>query len=300
MDKKDSNFNKPKPTKPIKFRERHPTYFNQTTIQPAASEIILGNYTPINEMSFEPNNDESNELSTNATDPNAANANTNSSTSTSNDYSALSKTMHTLLQETTIDIPTLLSIKLFKIMNQPNVPLNMYDKVNQFMTNSLPILAKSNKKSLWNRSRLLTNMYHIILQGSELSKEEKIDNLKHKFDLFPSNEEIYLSQCMIPIHVPRFDLKSMIVSLLIDPLAMQKQNLLMYDQDYQQPQQANHNFFGDIHTGYWFQNAHKNLCKHEDDLLCPLIMFVDGVGLDAMQRQSLEPVVRMRYRAEID
>ena len=88
------------------------------------------------------------------------------------------------LQETTIDIPALLSIKLFKIMNQSNVPLNMYDKVNQFMTNSLPILAKSHKKSLWNRSKLLTNMYNIILQGSKLStKEEKIDQLKDKFDL---------------------------------------------------------------------------------------------------------------------
>ena len=60
LDTNDSNDNKPKTTKPIKFRERHPTYFNQTTIQPAASEIILGNYIPINEMSFEPNNDESN------------------------------------------------------------------------------------------------------------------------------------------------------------------------------------------------------------------------------------------------
>ena len=82
----------------------------------------------------------------------------------------------------------------------------------------------------------------------------------------------------------------MIVSLLLDPLTMQKQNLLMHDMDYQHPQQSNHNSFGEIHTGYWFQNAHKNLCKHEDDLLCPLIMFVDGVGLDVMQRQSLEPV----------
>ena len=40
----------------IKFKDRHPTYFNQnkSLIQPAASEIILGNYTPINEMSFQP------------------------------------------------------------------------------------------------------------------------------------------------------------------------------------------------------------------------------------------------------
>ena len=63
MEQNDSNNKKSKPTKPLKFKERHPTYFNHTTIQPAASEIILGNYTPINEMSFDPGNDETNDHS---------------------------------------------------------------------------------------------------------------------------------------------------------------------------------------------------------------------------------------------
>ena len=47
----------------MKYNECQFTYFNQTTIQPAASEIILGNYTPINEMSFDPGNDETNDHS---------------------------------------------------------------------------------------------------------------------------------------------------------------------------------------------------------------------------------------------
>ena len=293
----ESNQQHQSKSKYSKLKDRHPTYFNQdkSFIQPAASEIIMGHYTPINEMSFQPNdggqNEEENTILNDDMSVNIPNHNLGTSLSTTNDYSSLSYRMHSLLNETTIDIPTLLSIKLFKIMNQPNVPLNMYDKVNQFMKHSLPILMTSNKKSLWNRSRLLTNMYDIILQGSKLSKLEMNDNnSKHKFDLFPKNIETKLSQCMVPVQVPTFDLKSMIVSLLLDPLTMQKQNLLMHDKDYQYPQQANHNSFGEIHTGYWFKNAHKNLCKHKDDLLCPLIMFVDGVGLDVMQRQSLEPV----------
>ena len=63
LEQNDSNNKKSKPTKPLKFKECHSTYFNQTTIQPAASEIILGNYTPINEMSFDPGNDETNDHS---------------------------------------------------------------------------------------------------------------------------------------------------------------------------------------------------------------------------------------------
>ena len=114
---------------------------------------------------------------------------------------------------------------------------------------------------------------------------------KYYFDLFPSNHPMRLSHSSLNINVAKFDMKSMIVSLLMDPLLMQEKNLLMFDKDFQQPHHSHHkDTFGDIHTGYWFKNAHTHLCKNAEDILCPIIMFIDGVGLDAMQRQSLEPV----------
>ena len=63
----------------------------------------------------------------------------------------------------------------------------------------------------------------------------------------------------------------------------------MYDPSYLNPNQHNHDTYGDIHTGYWFKNAHEHLCE-DGDLLCPLIFFIDGVSLDSMQHQTLEPV----------
>ena len=99
-----------------------------------------------------------------------------------------------------------------------------------------------------------------------------------------------LSQTSITAKVPVFNFKSLVVSLLLDPLIMLEENLLMTDQSYIDPSNATLYVFGDIHTGYWFKNAHQHLCKKEDDLLCPLIFFIDSVGLDAMQRQGLEPV----------
>ena len=65
----------------------------------------------------------------------------------------------------------------------------------------------------------------------------------------------------------------------------------MFDKDYQRPQDAHHDTFGNIHTVYWFENAHTNLCNKDSDLYFPLIMFVISVGLNVIQRQLLEPVI---------
>ena len=112
IDQNDHNKNTSKTTTYSKFKDRHPTYFNHATIQPAASEIILGNYTPINEMSFEPDNDVINQPNYDAS-VSHVDTNTNLLISPSNDYSVISKTMHAKLQDTTIDIPTLLNLVVY-------------------------------------------------------------------------------------------------------------------------------------------------------------------------------------------
>ena len=70
------------------------------------------------------------------------------------------------------------------------------------------------------------------------------------------------------------------MSLFLDPLVVDKSNLLMTEQSYIDPCNAHHDSFGDIHTGYWFRNAHQYLCKNDNDLLCPLIFFIAGDDKD--------------------
>ena len=136
----------------------------------------------------------------------------------------------------------------------------------------------------------MSSLYAIIFNGSELNKSSSQREIRYAFNLYPTNITVQLSQSNIPAKVTKFDFKSLIVSLLLDPLIMDSANLLMTEQSFIDPCNAHHDSFGDIHTGYWFRNAHQYLCKNDNDLLCPLIFFIDGVGLDAMQRQGLEPV----------
>ena len=209
---------------------------------------------------------------------------------TINDYSELSANMNKLIVNSHFHPASLLSIKLFKILSKANVPLYLYDEINTFIKHSLPILTTSKTSKLHKRSKLLSTLYAIIFNGSELTKSKLHRNLRYQFNLFPCLETVQLSQSTTPAKIPKFNFKSLIVSLFLDPVIMKKENLLMFESAYIDPNSANHEKFGDIHTGYWFKNAHNHLCKEPNDLLCPLIFFIDGVGLDAMQRQGLEPV----------
>ena len=269
----------------------------ETTLIPSATSIIVGNIHPIDEMSFQT---EFNTTSTNqindSTEIVEQNNNGSKEIQLNNsmelrNYEKLSMNIHNHFQETTLNVPTLISMKLFKILNKPNIPLYLYDEVNEFMKHSMPILNKTRMNCFFTRTQLLEQLYRIIMHGAIIPMTERTKSNKYYFDLFPRNHQMHLSHSSLNINVARFDMKSMIVSLLMDPLLMQEKNLLMFKKEYQQPHHSHHNdTFGDIHTGYWFKNAHTHLCKNTNDILCPIIMFIDGVGLDAMQRQSLEPV----------
>ena len=194
-------------------------------------------------------------------------------------------------QQQNVFLPTtLLSMKLFKIISKTNAPLYLYNEIQEFMKLSFPIMLEVKKKKLKDRNKLLKDLYNIILNGSQNKHSRSLITDKYMFDLYPSIVKTSLKQSSVTVEIAKFDVTSMIVSLLVDPLLMQDDNLLMTQDGYLEPNSHTHSSYGDIHTGYWFKNAYNTLCKEPDDLLCPLILFIDSASLDAMQRQSLEPV----------
>ena len=47
----------------------------------------------------------------------------------------------------------------------------------------------------------------------------------------------------------------------------------------------------DIHTGNWFKRTHKSMINdHKKEMLCPIILYIDGVSIDSVGRKSLEPI----------
>ena len=281
-----------------KSSQNQPTIYNNNTSQsqPKVSHTMFGRYRAIPEMEITDNlSDDLNnnifELDSSSSNPNSDNIEflpSDENLDSINhvlDYSSVSIEMLQKQQEHIFDPMTLVSMKLFKILSKANSPLYLYDQIYEFIKQTYPIMKTLNKKQLKKRTKLLKILYTTILNGSDGINDKHLE-----FNLFPIIKRTTVTQSSIPIHIATFDIKSLIVSLLLDPLAMKQSNLLMHDPAYQHPDQHNQDTYGDIHTGYWFRNAHNNLCTSDSDLLCPLIFFIDGVSLDNMQRQTLEPV----------
>ena len=292
---------------------------NEYTVVPSSINSIFGNKTIIRQMSTIPhqqsqiiceatmNNEfsiQNDEQSTNSSElhisPKENNdSNTNLGFDTDNTITpvnyirnlcSVSNEIYQNHQSSQFEPTTLLSIKLFKILNKTNSPVYLFDEITEYIKYCYPIMKASNKRSIKSRKKLLEILYSIILNGSQVSKQKKQHKEQYIFDLYPHKTKLRVSQFPIDIYVTKFDVRSAIVSLLIDPIVMNKKNLLINDSTYTSPKNNDHDSYGDIHTGYWFRNAHSFLCKKDDDLLCPLIFFIDGVSLDSFGRQSLEPV----------
>ena len=104
---------------------------------------------------------------------------------TQNDYSLMSSNMNSLITNSVFNPSTLLSMKLFKILNKANAPLYLFDELYTFMKHSVPILQHSKTSTLLKRNKLLSTLYSIIFNGSQLTKSRHHRNLRYKFNLFP-------------------------------------------------------------------------------------------------------------------
>ena len=96
--------------------------------------------------------------------------------------------------------------------------------------------------------------------------------------------------------VSRFGLNGILHSLFTDPELLSPENCIMYDKYYRNPKlfhqlPIEERFYSDIHTGSWFLNAYNKICSNPHDILCPIILFIDGTPIDQYGHLVLEPVL---------
>ena len=90
--------------------------------------------------------------------------------------------------------------------------------------------------------------------------------------IFPHTELMSLPSGNI-VKVTKFDFASQLMSLLTENVLMQEQNFILGGDLFKKAEPVD--FRGDIDTGEWFINTQKELCKQPNDILCPLILYID-------------------------
>ncbi len=171
-------------------------------------------------------------------------------------------------------------IELLKILNTAKAPLYLYDHI-----------------MAWTKKAV--NVFDVDF-GVEpnLSREKLVQELKLKYhlqNLEPTIHTIKLEGSGNTTEIVKHCFKDCLYSLLNDRQLMQTKNLLLSPDDIYNPNiEMNNNIttkrFGDINTGSVYQKAQKDYLKDKNDVLCPIIFFIDKTHTDTNGRLCLEPV----------
>jgi hypothetical protein len=171
-------------------------------------------------------------------------------------------------------------IELLKMLNTAKAPLYLYEQ----------IIA-------W--AKTAVNKYDVDFGiETNFSREKLLQELKSKYSLKniePKVQKLTLRGSLNTTDIITHSFKDSLFSLLNDKQLMQSKNLLISESDIygleKNPSNTNSTkVYGDINTGTVYQKAQKEYCKEPNDILCPIIFFIDKTHTDTNGRLCLEPI----------
>ena len=179
-------------------------------------------------------------------------------------------------------IDYLVGFNLMDILDKANSPLYLYDEIMKWATVSFNDHQFRFPKESASSSRCKIKDFAFKSTSSN--------------NLHPKAEYINIGPNKnIPVEVVKFDTIGMIHSLLSDPELMKDENLLFDGEDpfpifNDKGELPNPTLLKDINSGIWYKRACETLCEHEIDIVCPILMFIDGLTIDEYSNIQLEPV----------
>jgi hypothetical protein len=172
-------------------------------------------------------------------------------------------------------------IELLKILNTAKAPLYLYDHI-----------------MAWTKKAV--NVFDVDFGvENNVSREKLIQELKVKYqlqNLEPTIHTLKLRGSGNTAEVVKHSFKESLYSLLNDKQLMQPKNLLLSPDEFYNADSNNLNnntsnkMYGDINTGTVYQKAKKEYLKETNDVLCPIIFFIDKTHTDTNGRLCLEPI----------
>lgn len=232
-------------------------------------------------------------------------------------YIDFTKTQH-LIQKfhynLNLDFNTIHSIMMLKLSFDDKISSNTFRKImkiqenhtNHFLNDNVPDGALKSypkvPKKKTSVNRLISNLIFQEYSNTCSSKKSppsvsnSNSNDKRKFSLMPTSYQVELPS-RLHTKITKIDVCSSILSLLNDTTITNPSNLLIENPYFRNPLRFNEldddqKMYDDIHTGSWFLNAYKNVCdSSRGDILCPIILFIDGTPIDAYSNLKLDAVM---------
>ena len=162
-------------------------------------------------------------------------------------------------------------IELLDILHNTGAPLGLFDKLTSWCKRSSD--AFTNEK-ITSREAFLNRLSHKVY-GRHLSSELRPRVVTHRL-ASGSN-----------IEITKFSFKAQLTSILINDDLMTEDNLLLNRVNPFTPPDEDM-ALEDLNSGWWWRETWLDTCKREDEILCPIVFFLDGGK--ATKRMSVEPL----------
>ena len=179
------------------------------------------------------------------------------------------------------------ALELEDILHRAKAPLGLFNTVMNW--------ARRNHDYIPTRADIFTR--NKLYEASKGKLYGTISEKKKKDSIAVSSNEPKLIHCTLPsnrsITVPTYSFKEHVCNLLSDKRIMKKENLIYKsrDGDHFHVDSFNNGMYGDVHQSDWFQESMALLINDpENELLVPVLFYLDALVLDAYGKLSLEPL----------
>ena len=168
-------------------------------------------------------------------------------------------------------------VKLMMLLQDMKAPLCAYKRIMQWASD-----ATQDNCGIFTAQDL-------VHRGVALNRMAAGEGLTTNF--FPKEVQCLLPMSRKAVHVVVHSMESMLASLLSDEALMAEENLLFPNDDpFSEPARM-HRVVGDVVDSRAYRDGYKKYIKVKgQDVLCPIILYIDKTTLDTPGRLTLEPV----------
>ena len=147
-------------------------------------------------------------------------------------------------------------MELSQILNSMNMPSRAYNEIIQWAQRSKP-----------------TDLLHPIGKKYLISKVAKEQGLR---GTFPHTELLELPSGNT-MKVTKLDFASQLMSILSEDALMRNKNLIHGGNLFKRAKYSD--FRDDVERGTWFLKTQEARCKRSNDILCPIILYIDKIHI---------------------
>ena len=180
-------------------------------------------------------------------------------------------------------------IDLYLLQRKSRAPIGMFDDTFFWLNKHYHSLCSNNVRSTQENSQLMMNQNIPSRKVFVNKMYEKVYSKEYVKAVKPKVKAVYIGNNH-SLNVTMFDFREVLVDFLSNDDIMNIDTLMFYDRDNPSAVHPRNSDVGEIITSDVFLNAHKRLCKKENDVLFPLIMYSDAMNFDMLGKLKLDPL----------